>query len=314
MARPTSSPLLGEGRGLAQLLLLLVIRKATIGNGRRGSRGGRECAHEACVSAQPTANTRTPRRSFRFKQRPRSNRRDPFSRRHLSLSLSFSSGARGHHHSTQEGKQTQVLMWCLTSLESSRYCEADACNRSLFSLRRFSLLFWIDLTSFASSGLAGSCRRFRWSQPNPGRSRSGARGLASADLWDSSSASKSTLETPSRALAVSRAPLRTEIDTGRGLLAPPPPFISFSSRRRDPRPYGGLLLRRRRRCLPRSLQSHRSGPRRAHRDRRHAMASFAATPLLRSRLPHQLALSKWDGNRKKKKIRPSPVEWRGTLQ
>ena len=192
-------------------------------------------------------------------------------------------------------------MWCLTSLESSRYCEADACNRSLFSLRRFSLLFWIDLTSFASSGLAGSCRRFRWSQPNPGRSRSGARGLASADLWDSSSASKSTLETPSSALAVSRAPLRTEIDTGRGLLAPPPPFISFSSRRRDPRPCGGLLLHRRRRCLPRSLQSHRSSPRRAHRDRRHAMASFAATPLLRSRLPHQLALSKWDGNRKKKK-------------
>ena len=90
MARPTSSPLLGEGRGLAQLLLLLVIRKATIGNGRRGSRGGRECAHEACVSAEPTANTRTPRRSFRFKQRPRSNRRDPFSRRHLSLSLSVS--------------------------------------------------------------------------------------------------------------------------------------------------------------------------------------------------------------------------------
>ena len=88
VARPTSSPLLGEGCGLAQLLLLLVIRKATIGNGRRKSRGGRECAHEACVSAEPTANTRTPRRSFRFKQRPRSNRRDPFSRRHLSLSLS----------------------------------------------------------------------------------------------------------------------------------------------------------------------------------------------------------------------------------
>ena len=157
----------------------------------------------------------------------------------ISLSLCFSSGARGHHHSTQEGNTNHVLMWCLTSLESSRYCEADACNRSLFSLRRFSLLFWIDLTSFASSGRAGSCRRFRWSQPNPGRSRSGARGLASADLWDSSSASKSTLETPSRALAVSRAPLRTEIDAGRGLLAPPPPLISFSSRRRDPRPCGG---------------------------------------------------------------------------
>ena len=206
-------------------------------------------------------------------------------------------------------------MWCLTSLESSRYCEADACNRSLFSLRRFSLLFWIDLTSFASSGRAGSCRRFRWSQPNPGRSRSGARGLASADLWDSSSASKSTLETPSSALAVSRAPLRTEIDTGRGLLAPPPPLIFFSSRRRDPRPCGGPSNSSAAAAAAASLDPYsRTAPALDALTAIAAMASFAATPLLRSRLPHQLALSKWDGNRKKKKMRPSPVEWRGTLQ
>ena len=97
VARPTSSPLLGEGRGLAQLLLLLVIRKR-----RPLATGGAEAEEEESVRTRlesvPTANTRTPRRSFRFKQRPRSNRQDPFSRRHLSLSLSLS----GHHHSTHK--------------------------------------------------------------------------------------------------------------------------------------------------------------------------------------------------------------------
>ena len=43
------------------------------------------------------------------------------------------------------------------------------------------------------------------------------------------------------------------------------------------------------------------------------MASFAATPLLRSRLPHQLALSKWDGNRKKKKNEANGVAWYFTM-